>query len=177
MLRQRVQELVGALLVLEQMNPADEILLVGHSSGSFVLAMVAAELRRHPNAIEILSKLRLLSLGQNLANLGLYPGAESFRDNLKTLAIEPCLPWLDVTSFDDLLCFAGVNPYQACGLPVPRRDGSDYPQMQLLNLRQANGLKRKRQWLAKLFDLHFDYLKNPYSGLDLCALMTGESMS
>ena len=177
MLRQRVQELVGALLVLEQMNPADEILLVGHSSGSFVLAMVAAELRRHPNAIEILSRLRLLSLGQNLANLGLYPGAESFRDDLKTLAIEPCLPWLDVTSLDDLLCFAGVNPYQACGLPVPRRDGSDYPQMQLLNLRQANGLKRKRQWLAKLFDLHFDYLKNPYSGLDLCALMTGESMS
>lgn len=177
MLRQRVQELVEALLALEQMNLADEILLVGHSSGSFVLAMVAAELRRHPNAVEILSRLRLLSLGQNLANLGLYPGAESFRDDLKALAIEPCFPWLDVTSFDDLLCFAGVNPYQACGLPVPRRHGIEYPHMQLLNLRQANGLQRKRQWLAKLFDLHFDYLTNPASGIDLCGLMTGESMS
>ena len=174
-LRQRVQELVEALLALEDNNPADEILLVGHSSGSFVLAMVAAELRRHPNSMPILCRLRLLSLGQNLANLGLYPGAESFRDDLKTLAIEPCLPWLDVTSFDDLMCFAGVNPYQACGLPVPRRDGNDYPRMQLLNLRQANGLERKRQWLALLFDLHFDYLTNPAAGLDLCGLMTGES--
>ena len=62
-----------------------------------------------------------------------------------------------------------------CGLPVPKRGGSDYPRMQLLNLRQTNGLERKRQWLAKLFDLHFDYLTNPAAGLDLCGLMTGES--
>ena len=99
MLRQRVHELVGALLAMEKLNPADEILLVGHSSGSFVLAMVAAELRRHPNAVEILSRLRLLSLGQNLANLGLYPGAESFRDDLNVLAIEPCFPgWMSLPS-------------------------------------------------------------------------------
>ena len=68
-----------------------------------------------------------------------------------------------------------MNPYQACGLPLPTSNGSDYPRMQLLNLRQANGLERKRQWLAQLFDLHFDYLTNPATGLDLCGLMTGES--
>ena len=99
MLRQRVQELVEALLALEQMNPADEILMVGHSSGSFVLAMVAAELRRHPNAEEILSRLSLLSLGQNLANLGLYPGAESFRMISRHLRLNPVCPgWMSPPS-------------------------------------------------------------------------------
>tara|TARA_B100000073_G_C23660373_1_gene544295 strand:- start:29 stop:1123 length:1095 start_codon:yes stop_codon:yes gene_type:complete len=171
-LRLRVQMLAESLLDLEHNSPAEEILIAGHSSGSFVLAMLAAELRRRPEAEPLLQKMSLLSLGQNLANLALFPRANSFRQDLKDLAKAPRLPWLDVTSVDDLLCFAGVNPYKACGMVVPEQ--GEYPRLQLLDLRKARGLKRRRQWLSVLFELHFDYLCDPSSGIDLCGLIAGE---
>ncbi len=174
-LRLRVQSLAESLLTLEENSPSDQILIVGHSSGSVVLAMLAAELRRRPEAETLLKRLRLLSLGQNLANLACYPRADAFRQDLRELAKAPLLPWLDVTSADDLLCFAGVNPYKACGMPLPEQ--GDYPRQQLLDLRKARGLIRRRQWLSVLFELHFDYLCDPSSGIDLCGLIAGEENS
>ena len=171
-LRLRVQRLAESLLDLEQNSPASEILIAGHSSGSFVLAMLAAELRRRPEAETLLQKMSLLSLGQNLANLACYPHADAFRQDLRELAKAPRVPWLDVTSADDLLCFAGVNPYKACGMEVPEQ--GEYPRQQLLDLRKARGLRRRRQWLSVLFELHFDYLCDPSSGIDLCGLIAGE---
>ena len=171
-LRLRVQMLAESLMDLEHNSPADEILIAGHSSGSFVLAMLAAELRRRPDAEILLQKVSLLTLGQNLANLALYPRAHAFREDLVDLAKAPRLSWLDISSADDLLCFAGVNPYAACGMVVPEK--GDYPRMQLLDLRKPRGLRRRRQWLSVLFDLHFDYLCNSSSGIDLCGLIAGE---
>ena len=43
-LRERVRQLARRLMELELESPATELLLVGHSSGSFVMAMLAAEL-------------------------------------------------------------------------------------------------------------------------------------
>ena len=171
-LRLRVQMLAKSLLDLEHNSPADEILIAGHSSGSFVLAMLAAELRRRPEAEIFLQKISLLTLGQNLANLALFPRADAFREDLMDLAIAPRLPWLDVSSADDLLCFAGVNPYAACRMVVPEQ--GDYPRLRLLDLRKARGLTRRRQWLSVLFELHFDYLCNSSSGIDFCGLIAGE---
>ena len=51
---------------LEHNSPADEILIAGHSSGSFVLAMLAAELRPTPDAEILLQKVSLLTLGKSL---------------------------------------------------------------------------------------------------------------
>ena len=171
-LRLRVQMLAESLLDLEHNSPADEILIAGHSSGSFVLVMLAAELRRRPEAQILLQKISLLTLGQNLANLALFPRAHSFRQDLADLAKAPRLPWLDVSSTDDLLCFAGVNPYAACGMATTEQ--GDYPRLRLLDLRKAWGLTRRRQWLSVLFELHFDYLCNSSSGIDLCGLIAGE---
>ena len=70
------------------------------------------------------------TLGQNLANLAVYPGAHLFRDDLEELATDIRLPWRDVTSYDDLLCFAGVNPYTSCGLSAP--SGESYPEMEVI---------------------------------------------
>jgi len=156
-LRTRVQALARRILELEAEAPAESVLLVGHSSGSFVMAMLAAELRRRDPAAAMTSRLSLLSLGQNLANLAVYPGAQAFHLDLQELAREPRLPWLDLTSRDDLLCFAGVDPYRSCGLPAPA--GPAYPSLQLVALAQP------KSWLDRLalafqqFDLHFRYLR------------------
>lgn len=171
-LPQRVRELAQALIALERNDPAAEVVLVGHSSGSFVMVMLAAELRRLPAAASLLPRLRLLSLGQNLANLALYPAADAFRTDLAGLAVAPRLPWRDCSSRHDLLCFAGVNPYRACGMPEP--DGAPYPQLELLDLRTPRQLHHRWQWLGVLFDLHFDYLRDAATGVDLAGLIAAE---
>jgi len=157
-LRVRVQELVQRLLELEAETPAAEVLVVGHSSGSFVLAMLAAELRRQQAWPQLAARVRLLSLGQNLANLAVHPGAQRFHRDLLELAADPRPPWLDVTSRDDYLCFAGVDPYASCGLPSP--DGAAYPERRLVPLAQGRGIRSWWQLMGCQFDLHFDYLRS-----------------
>ena len=156
-LRARVRELARRILDLEAEAPAESVLLVGHSSGSFVMAMLAAELRRQDPAAAMTSRLSLLSLGQNLANLAVYPGAQAFHADLQELAREPRLPWLDVTSHDDLLCFAGVDPYRSCDLPAPA--GPAYPALQLVALAQPRGWLDRLALAFQQFDLHFHYLR------------------
>ncbi len=172
-LRNKVKTLADEVLILEQQCPAKAIRLIGHSSGSFVLAMVAAELHRHPKSKSLLGRLELLTLGQNLANLSLYPGAHEFRKDLEELATEPILPWRDVTSYQDLLCFAGVNPYESCGLHGPK--GQSYPKMELINLAMARGFRHRHELLSHQFDIHFDYLRNTCSRVDLTRLFVGDS--
>ncbi len=156
-LRTRVQALARRILELEAEAPAESVLLVGHSSGSFVMAMLAAELRRQDPAAAMTSRLNLLSLGQNLANLAVYPGAQAFHADLQELAREPRLPWLDVSSHDDLLCFAGVDPYRSCDLAAP--GGTAYPALQLVALAQPRGWLDRLALAFQQFDLHFRYLR------------------
>jgi len=156
-LRARVGELAQRILALETEAPAESVLLMGHSSGSFVMAMLAAELRRQDPTAALTRRLSLLSLGQNLANLAVYPGAQAFHADLQELAQEPRLPWLDVTSRDDLLCFAGVDPYRSCGLPAPT--GTPYPALQLVTLAEPKGWLDRLGLAFRQFDLHFRYLR------------------
>ena len=156
-LRARVVELAGRILELEAQAPAETVLLVGHSSGSFVMAMLAAELRRQDSGAALSGRLSLLSLGQNLANLAVYPGAQAFHADLRELAQEPRLSWLDVTSRDDLLCFAGVDPYRSCGLPAP--GGTPYPALKLVALAEPKGWLERLGLAFEQFDLHFRYLR------------------
>ena len=158
-LRQRVRQLARRLLELEQQSPTAELLLVGHSSGSLVMAMLAAELRRQPEWRQLAGRLRLLSFGQNLANLAVHQGAGRFRQDLMELAAEPRPAWLDVTSRDDYLCFAGVDPYLSCGLQLP--EGTPYPELRLIDLARPRGIGGWWQLMGCQFDLHFDYLRSP----------------
>ncbi len=173
-LRQRLGALAGRILALEEQNPAAEVLLVGHSSGSFVMAMLAAQLRREPawGQSGLDQRLRLLSLGQNLANLAVHRQATGFHADLQLLAQEPRLPWLDVTSGDDFLCFAGVDPYASCGLPC---QGESYPVLRLIPLAQRQQLSNWWALASHQFDLHFEYLRTAESaqagGFDFYALL------
>ena len=156
-LRQRVAELAQRILALEADDPAAQVWLAGHSSGSFVMAMLAAELRRQGADQQLAGRLQLLSLGQNLANLAVHGKARGFHADLALLAQEPRLPWLDITSRDDYLCFAAVDPYQSCGLPRP--GAGAYPELRLIPLAQRQGLTSLGALLSHQFDLHFEYLR------------------
>ncbi len=155
-LRRRLAELADRIVEIETEQPAQRVELVGHSSGSFVMAMLAATLRRHSGYGGLAERLSLLSLGQNLANLAVHRGATAFHDDLRTLAQTPRIPWLDITSRDDYLCFAAVDPYRSCGLTI---EPPAYPQLQLVDLAQRQGLESWWALITDQFPLHFQYLQ------------------
>ena len=155
-LRPRLIELAQRIIAIERAAPAQRVRLVGHSSGSFVMAMLAAELRRQPSfSADLQPRLSLLSLGQNLANLAVHKGAVAFHDDLRTLAAVPRLPWRDITSRDDYLCFAAVDPYRSCGLAI---DPPAYPQLELIRLAPRLALGNWWALITNQFPLHFHYL-------------------
>lgn len=154
-LRLRMLDLAETILRLESRNPAKEILLVGHSNGSFVMAMLAAELRRQRDFSEFAHRLSLLSLGQSLSLLAIQPGALSFRRDLEELAAGVRLPWRDVSSIDDFMCLRGVDPYFSCGLvtSIP-----PYPVVEMISVAQRQGLSSLWQVIKGQLTLHFEYL-------------------
>jgi len=155
-LRQRLLQLAERIADLEHQAPATRVELVGHSSGSFVMAMLAATLRRQSWFDRLQSRLSLLSLGQNLANLAVHSGAVAFHDDLRLLAKAPRIPWKDITSRDDYLCFPGVNPYLSCHLPIA---APTYPELELMSLAQRQGLDTWWALISNQFSLHFQYLQ------------------
>ena len=135
----------------------DEVLVVGHSSGAIMAAIVVARaLAMRPGLLSEGRRVSLLTLGQWLPLLGLLPMAKAFRAELAVLAAEPGLDWLDFSAPPDGCCFALCDPLQACGIAGERR-----LRMKLLNPRFADmfdppayrALKEDR------FELHFQYLK------------------
>ncbi|MCP9889466.1 hypothetical protein KBY57_00140 [Cyanobium sp. Aljojuca 7D2] len=157
-LPQRLRVWADQIVALEQRCPAAELELVGHSCGSFVAVMLAAELRRRPEAAALVQRLSLLTLGHNIPHLALLPAARPFRADLAQLLEQPRLPWRDWSSADDWLCFAGVNPLAVVGLA----DGAgNYPEQLLLPLANRRGIPAGLQgfWgrLSQQFQLHFDY--------------------
>lgn len=158
-LQQRVGAWADQILALEHACPAGELVLAGHSCGTFVAVMLAAELRRRPAAAAVLQRLTLLTLGHNIPHLALLPAAQGFRCDLAQLQQQPRLPWLDWSSSDDWLCFAGVNPLVAAGLAAA---SSPYPQQRLLPLAANRGIAEGWRGLwgrfTHQYPLHFDYL-------------------
>ena len=177
-LRERLAALAERIIDIERHSAAAQVELVGHSSGSFVMAMLAATLRRQHDCSTLATRLTLLSLGQNLANLAVHKGAVAFHADLRMLAAPPRLPWRDITSRDDYLCFAGVDPYRSCQLAI---DDPPYPRFELINLAQRMGLQSWWALIANQFPLHFQYLQTAprerQGGFDYFEHLLGENSS
>ena len=171
-LEQRLND--QAALLAERLTSADddEVLVVGHSSGAIMAAIVVARaLALRPGLLSGGRRVSLLTLGQWLPLLGLLPMAQTFKAELAALAAEPGLDWLDFSAPPDGCCFALCDPLEACNIPGERR-----LRLKLLNPRFAEmfdaetyaALKRDR------FEMHFQYLKTSprvveYSYFDITA--------
>jgi hypothetical protein len=117
----RLARFAERLVAIAQAGAADEILVVGHSSGSFMAVDVIAQalaldpaLGRHGPA------LRLVTLGANLPLVSFNPRAEWFIERLKQVLAAPELTWLDVQSRKDVMNFYPFNQAAAHGLAGPR---------------------------------------------------------
>ena len=156
-LEQRLNEQAARLADRLTEGADDEVLVVGHSSGAIMAAIVVARaLALRPGVLKAGQRLSLMTLGQWLPLLSLLPMAHTFRAELAALAAEPRLDWIDFSAPPDGCCFALCNPLVAAGV-----SGEHRLRLKLLNPRFADmfepsdygALKRDR------FELHFQYLK------------------
>jgi hypothetical protein len=101
---------------------ADEIVVVGHSTGGvFAPAVIARALELDPDVGRRGPRLLLLTLGSLLPAAALHPGAHRMRDLIARLATEPSLVWIDCVSRKDVLNFWDFDPVSCIGRDLGAR--------------------------------------------------------
>ncbi len=112
---------IGArhLVAVARASKADELAVVGHSTGGVIAAaIVDRALELDPHLGRNGPRLVLLTLGSVMPAVALHPAARKMRDIIARLATAPALDWIDCQSRKDVLCFANFDPVDGIGLDV-----------------------------------------------------------
>jgi len=97
-------------------SDADEVLLVGHSSGAHLTVHVLADMIRNHGLPEHAAELNFLAMGQVVPMMSFLPNAQKLRADLKMLSEQPSVFWLDVTAPGDGCSFALCDPVAVSGV-------------------------------------------------------------
>ncbi|MBC5785611.1 hypothetical protein H8N03_21905 [Ramlibacter sp. USB13] len=133
----------------------DEVLVVGHSSGSILaVSVVARVLARWP--ADTRCAFSLLTLGQCIPVVGALPPAAAYRDELLAVGTSQRVAWIDFSAPPDGCCFPLVDPLAACGVQAGHPAGPRLLSPRFFRMfepAEYAGLRRDK------FTLHFQYLK------------------
>lgn len=138
-------------------SDADEAIIVGHSSGSFLAVDVLDRaLKRDPQLGEHKPRVRLLTLGANMPIVGFHPTAQWFRNQLRRLAVSRAVDWVDYQSRHDVMNFWPFDPVAGHGI-VPEEKERRNPTVVAISFRDLwkSGAGRRR-W--RFFQAHFQFL-------------------
>lgn len=101
---------------------ADEVLVVGHSSGAQLAVTVLADLIRAGRVPQGGPVLSLLTLGQAIPMVSFLPKATRLRADLHYLSVRDEVTWVDVSAPGDGCSFALCDPVAVSGVaPVGQR--------------------------------------------------------
>lgn len=132
----------------------DEVLVVAHSSGcAMAVSALARALRaKLPRGAP---QVALMTLGQLIPLHGFMPRAHDFRRDLRDLAADERLFWLDVTAKGDGACFWLTDPVAVCGAQPPK------PRNPLVISAAFSRSLKPETWKhlrRRFYRLHFQYL-------------------
>ncbi len=114
---ERIDRFARYLCQVAGQSDADEIVIVGHSSGSFLAAeLLARALKLDPALGRHGPRLMLLTLGGNFPIVGFHRAASDFREHLAQLAVEPSVDWIDCQARKDVMNFFQFDPITAHGI-------------------------------------------------------------
>lgn len=149
-LRQFARQISAALA-----GTADEVLVVGHSSGAHLGVQVLAEVIRGGHVRTGGAVLSFLSLGHVVPMVSFLPRAADLRRDLAYLSVRSELTWIDVTAPGDGCAFALCDPVAVTGVA---RDGQRWPLVLSAAFTRtlSPALWRRLRW--RFFRLHFQYL-------------------
>lgn len=136
-------------------SDADEVLVVGHSSGAHLAVSVLADLIRQGRVPADGPALSLLTLGQVVPMVSFLPRAGRLRGDLHFLAARDEIAWVDVSAPGDGASFALCDPVAVSGVAPPDKRwplviSAAFTRTLLPQTRAA------LRW--RFFRLHFQYL-------------------
>ena len=134
---------------------ADEVLVVGHSSGAHLAVSILADLIRARKVAPNGPVLGFLSLGQVVPMVSFLPAAHRLRADLQYLSRRDELTWVDVTAPGDGCAFALCDPVAVSGVaPADKR----WPLVFSAAFTQTLSPERWKALRWRFFRLHFQYM-------------------
>jgi hypothetical protein len=154
----RMEIFAGETVDAVRASKADEVVIVGHSSGSFLAVDVLDRaLARDPQLGKHGPRVRLLTVGANLPIVGFHWQAIWFRDRLRRLAQAPDIDWVDYQSRHDIMNFWPFDPVAGHDI-VLEADERRNPTVVAISFRDLwiPGNFGRRRW--RFFQAHFQFL-------------------
>jgi hypothetical protein len=154
---QRIDRFAQYLVNVARESDAEEIVIVGHSSGSFLgVEILARALQLDPALGRHGSRIVLLTLGGNFPIVGFHAASRDFRDHLGLLAIEPSIDWIDCQSRKDVMNFYPFDPVGGHGIDVgaARRN----PTIVSVRFREIIKPEHYNLFRWKFFRVHFQFV-------------------
>jgi pimeloyl-ACP methyl ester carboxylesterase len=153
----RIDRFAQYLSDVVRTSDAEEIVVVGHSSGSFLGAEILARaLKLDPGLGRHGPRVVLLTIGGNLPIVGFLAVSKDFRDHLRLLAIEPSIDWIDCQSRKDVMNFFPFDPVAGHGIDVgaSRRNPTIVP----VRFREIIRPEHYNVFRWKFFRVHFQFV-------------------
>ncbi len=116
---ERIDRFAAYLCKVVRSSNAEEIVVVGHSSGSFLgTEILARALKLDPALGRHGPRVVLLTIGGNFPIVGFHAASTGFRDHLRELAVESSVDWIDCQARKDVMNFFQFDPLAAHGIDV-----------------------------------------------------------
>ena len=154
---ERIDRFAQYLTKLARESDAEEIVVVGHSSGSFLGAEILARaLKLDPSLGRHGPRIVLLTIGGNFPIVGFHAASQDFRDHLRLLAVEPSIDWIDCQSRKDVMNFYPFDPIAGHGIDVgaARRNPTIVP----VRFREIIKPEHYNVFRWKFFRVHFQFV-------------------
>ena len=157
-----LERFARAIVAHAREHPADELILVGHSTGGGLVLDIAARcLAIDPQFTERSRRTAVLTLGSTALKLGMHPAATAFRGRVQTLIDDPRLEWVDVQCLIDLVNFYKSNPVADMGLTPRVKDGPDglpFPLTSIVRIKHMLETATYKRIKWRLFRVHYQYI-------------------
>jgi pimeloyl-ACP methyl ester carboxylesterase len=154
---ERIDRFAQYLVKVARASDADEIVIVGHSSGSFLGAEILARaLKLDPVLGRHGPRIVFLTIGGNFPIVGFHAASRDFRDHLRQLAVEPSIDWIDCQSRKDVMNFFPFDPIAGHGIDVGanRRNPTIVP----VRFREIIKPEHYNLFRWKFFRVHFQFV-------------------
>jgi pimeloyl-ACP methyl ester carboxylesterase len=154
---QRIDRFAQHLVNVVRNTDADEIVIVGHSSGSFLSTeMLARALKLDPALGRHGPRIVLLTLGGNFPIVGFHAVSAQFRDHLRMLAVEPSIDWVDCQARKDVMNFYQFDPIASHGIDVGA--ASRNPRIVAVRFRDIIRPEHYKKFRWQFFRVHFQFV-------------------
>ncbi len=153
----RIDRFAQYLVDVARGSDAEEIVIVGHSSGSFLGAEILARaLKLDPALGRHDPRIVFLTIGGNFPIVGFHAASSDFRDHLRQLAVEPSIDWIDCQSRKDVMNFFPFDPIAGHGIEVG--DLRRNPTVVAVRFREIIKPEHYHLFRWKFFRVHFQFV-------------------